>query len=412
MADRADDLNGLSSGSQSATALSNGAPQWQSSTDASLAADQARPRQSTGANTPHDSAAQPRGVAGTPPKAGERPQPGNGTEQWLFAAEQRYQQLAARRQTVQESAATAPGYDSDGWSMAPEHPSQPGYGVVVDNPYPHDLSYGQVPSYSTSPAATAATATPTVTGKGSGTVRNGRKSLRSNLLPRMSALDSRTIQQEMATLQSSIEAVLPVGHESRTRAQHLLQKAYAILQEDSTRSAEVEYYLQQVRTIMHRSQETVHWSNLYQRRLRTYLLAWLALSIVIILSRYLYAVPLSIWLAGMGDQTSDSLWIYNILTITSAFFFGALGGGVGALFNMFQHTRLEHGFFDRKYGLRGLILPLIGALFGLSLCVIFGIFYAILGIDPASSLWFGLVPALLALVAGISQEYLYGTREA
>ena len=228
----------------------------------------------------------------------------------------------------------------------------------------------------------------------------------------MNVLDSRTVQQEMAMLQNAIESALPVGHESRTRAQHLLQKAHMLVQTDPTHSAEVDYYLQQVRTIMQRAQETVHWSTLYQNRLRTYLLAWLALSVIVILSRYLYAVPLAQWLARLSGQSSSSLLSYNILTITTAFFFGALGGGVGALSTMIQHTRLGQGFFDRKYGLRGLILPIIGALFGLGLCLLFGILYAIFGIDPASNFWFGLLPALLALAAGASQEYLYGTRES
>jgi hypothetical protein len=336
------------------------------------------------------------------------PQARHGTEQWLFAAEQRYQQLAARRQTA---AVTAPDHEYDGWSMtaAPTANEPYDHYSVMASPYSHENQYERRSTHSVPPTATATApkAKPLAENASAPTVR---KRLRSNLLPRMNALDSRTAQQEMAMLQNSIETMLPGSHESRVRARHLLEKAHTILLDDPARSAEVEYYLQQVRMIVQRVQEAAHWSQLYQRRLRTYLFAWLALSIVVILSRYLYAAPLENWLAHISGQSSSNLWIYNILTLITAFFFGALGGGSGALLNLVRHTQMGFGFFDRKYGLRGLILPLIGALSGLVFCVIFGIGYALLGLEPTSNLWFGLVPALLALALGASQEYLYGTR--
>ena len=226
----------------------------------------------------------------------------------------------------------------------------------------------------------------------------------------MNALDSRAIQHEINVLQNSIETILPPGHESRIRAQHSLQKAYNILQEEPTRSAELEYYLQQVRTIVQRIQETIYWSNAYQSRLKTYLLAWLALSSSVIVSLYLYAAPLTDWLASVAASNRDSLWIYNLLTIAGAFFFGALGGGIGAFVNMIKYAQLDYGFFDRKYGLRGLLLPVIGAFIGVGLCVIFGIFYALFRLDPSANIWFGLLPALIALALAASQEYIYGTR--
>ncbi len=335
----------------------------------------------------------------------EQPEPGHGTEQWLFAAEQRYQQIAARQQAKRSST------DYDGWSMAADADSQHHYGVAA--------AYSQAATDTATAPVTRSVVTPESGGE-SGPSRNGqptgartgRKRLRSNLLPRLNVQDSQSVQQEMGLLQNGIEAVLPVGHESRERAQHLLQKAYRILQEDPTRSAEVDYYLQQVRTIVQRVEETVHWSNLYYRRLHTYLFAWLALSIIVVGSRYLYATPMSNWIAWLTNTTAESLLVYNLLTITAALFFGALGGGIGALLNMMQHARMNYGFFDRKYGLRGLILPVIGALGGLILCVIFGLLYALLGLDPTVSVWFGLLPALIALALAASQEYFYGVRDS
>lgn len=65
--------------------------------------------------------------------------------------------------------------------------------------------------------------------------RNGKWS---NLLPRMSTTDVQTLQQEITTLHSEINASLPPGHESNSRFQHLLEKAQTILENDPTRSAE------------------------------------------------------------------------------------------------------------------------------------------------------------------------------
>ncbi len=408
--------SGPSADAQGSTKLDpqGSARPWQSSSTDYPSATQARQPSTT------DTVGSPKGVpraGASSTKEGERPKPANGTEQWLFAAEQRYEQLAARRQASQGAAPTAVGYEYDGWSVASEPTAPQDYGVSAVPYNNRENIHNPVPSYTPPNGSVAAISSSSTLLNGGGVSTgiastSGRKSLRSNLLPRMNALDSRTVQQEMAMLQNAIESALPVGHESRTRAQHLLQKAHVLVQTDPGRSAEVDYYLQQVRTIMQRAQESVHWSTLYQNRLRTYLLAWLALSIIVILSRYLYAFSLTQWLARLSGQSGSTLLSYNILTIATAFFFGALGGGVGALFTMIQHSRLGQGFFDRKYGLRGLILPLIGALFGLGLCLLFGIFYTIVGVDPASSFWFGLLPALLALAAGASQEYLYGTRES
>ncbi|MCB0064379.1 MAG: hypothetical protein KDE19_19780, partial [Caldilineaceae bacterium] len=383
--------------------------------------------------TPAPSATSPRTENATPvrgearsthspsnPEANAQAHPQHGTEQWLFAAEQRYQQIAARQQANRR---VTPAHEYDGWSMAATEETVNGY----DAP-----SYGQhsASDYATADYATAgagghaaggssgeSVATPLNGSTGSRTstkpASNGRgvrKSLRSNLLPRMNSLDSQSVQQEIHLLQNAVESTLPTSHETRVRAQHLLQKAYTILQEDATRSAEVDYYLQQVRTIVQRGQETAHWSSLYQSRLQIYLYGWLALSLIVILCRYAYAEPLSNWLAWFTASTVDSLLVYNLLTIAVAFFFGALGGGGGALLNMVQHARMSAGFFDRKYGLRGLILPVIGAVVGLVLCVLFGLLYALLGIDPTISIWFGLLPAFIALALGASQEYFYGVR--
>lgn len=307
-------------------------------------------------------------------------------EPWVFAAEQRYQQIAARHQ------ATAPDVTAGNSGAAWVDPVD----ALFDDFAAND--YG-------------------LNGANRGAQRGGQRitqsGRRSNLLPRMSNLDPRALQQEMVMLQTEIEQALPAGHESRERALHLLQKAYTILHADPSRSAEVDYYLQQVRTIGQRVQETLHWSNLYHRRLNLYLSAWTALSLIVITARYVYHDGL---VNAIGNLTSVdsavSLLPHNLLTALVAFFGGALGGALGAFINMRQYARAKQGFFDRKYSLRGLILPLIGGIVGLILCLFFGLFYYLFDADPSTNVLLGALPALIAFGFGVAQEFIYGTRSS
>jgi hypothetical protein len=72
-------------------------------------------------------------------------------------------------------------------------------------------------------------------------------------------------------------------------------------------------------------------------------------------------------------------------------------------------TQSKLGFFDRKYSLRGLILPLIGGIVGLVLCLLLGLVYYLFQTDPAIYWLLGALPALLAMGFGIAQEFIYGT---
>lgn len=342
----------------------------------------------------------PSPVSSSSPPSGPRDTSArNNADQWVFAAEQRYQQIAARQQ------ATAPETMASGGGSSPANKGGAGW---VDSTDAFFESYASDDLGYTPGVASNAAPYPS-----SARQRMSQAARRSNLLPRMSNLDPRALQQEMVLLQSEIEQALPPGHDSRKHALHLLQKAYTILQADPLRSAEVEYYLQQVRTIGQRVQETLHWSNLYRSRLSYYLLAWVVLSLIVITSRYIYHNALVATIASYrgSDPTGESLFPHNLLTILTVFFAGSLGGAVGAFINMRQYTQVQQGFFDRKYSLRGLILPLIGAIVGLVLCLGFGIIYYLFQADPAVNLWLGALPAVIAFAFGVAQEFIYGTRD-
>ena len=77
---------------------------------------------------------------------------------------------------------------------------------------------------------------------------------------------------------------------------------------------------------------------------------------------------------------------------------------------MRRYARRPYGLFDRKYGLRGLLMPILGLGIGLIFAVIWGVLLWALGIDPAERLWVGAVPTVLAFWAGFTQRWFYGVR--
>ena len=237
----------------------------------------------------------------------------------------------------------------------------------------------------------------------------GRRARTPNLLPRQSQLDMQALKQEMATLQEKVDTALPIGRDLTERAIHLLEKGSNILDNFPNRSAEVSYYVQQVRSILQRAEQRVFWSNIYRKRLSLYLVAWFLLSIVLILSCVLYPQLLASSAASlMGMATSG--WVGQhitafVLTIGAS----ALGSSLGTLINMFRYGQSDHGFFDRKYGLLGLILPIIGVIVGTLGYLVFGIIALILGINPASFFLIALIPATFAFLFGFGQERIYGT---
>lgn len=236
-----------------------------------------------------------------------------------------------------------------------------------------------------------------------------RANARSTLLPRAVETDAETAEQEINALLSEIAATLPVGHEAAERGRHLLTKAQHILDSDPSRTAEVDYYLQQVRRIVQRTRQMHNDSSVYRQRLTIYLGAWAALAITALTARYLLQSDLLAFLEMLFWTSSDSIFVQFSPMIIGAFFAGALGATVGVLANMRRHAAQEYGYFDRKYGLRGLLLPLLGAVFGLVLAAIWAAICFFAGWD-GTNLWVASLPALIALVLGFAQERLYGAR--
>ncbi len=174
-------------------------------------------------------------------------------------------------------------------------------------------------------------------------------------------------QQTINELVTEVNDALPQGHEAAERSRHLLNKAENILQSDPTRSAEIDYYLQQVRRIVQRARQTQEWSDLYRKRLSLYSVAWLLLAGVVMAACLLLQVEFryELQMLFLLDVGSPIVLFTPLVVATMAA--GAFGATVSALLGMRRHVHKEYGYFDRKYGLRGLLLPIAGLFLRLSL---------------------------------------------
>lgn len=237
----------------------------------------------------------------------------------------------------------------------------------------------------------------------------GRLSARSLLLPRELETDIEKTQQEIQALWAEITAALPATHEAAERSRHLLNKAQHILEENPSRSAEVDYYLQQVRRIVQRTRQMQNDSALYRRRLTIYLSSWVVLATLVLVARYWMQSELLEALEMLFWRSKEAIWVQFVPMLIGAVFAGALGAALGALYTMQRHAAREYGYFDRKYGLRGLILPLLGGIFGTVLAILWAAVCIFVGLDK-NQVWIGAAPATLALAFGLIQEWLYGVR--
>lgn len=387
----------------------NGVTYWPSTDEVALDYDGASYASTpTGPNGSYSSHGSDAGVGG------EAPVPAAREGSRLISAEDRYAQLTGTRP------------DAESFAVPPNAPTPTAPGAPAPAASRTDELQGDAPAtyaagYQGDLALDSVSRTGAVFGS-SAAVRRQSPSLasqmavgvraanRSNLLPRSNEIDAHTVQQEINDLLRAVTTSLPPGNEAVERSRHLLSKAQTLLQSDPTRTAEVDYYLQQVRRIVQRTRQTAQWSSLYQQRLTVYLWAWLLLAAMIVVAVTLVAGAAAEFVAQLVNAPEWELVFLQAPVVLAGAFAGALGAALSALLSMQRRSRREHGYFDRKYGLRGLLLPLLGMFFGLLLAVLAAIVYILAEIDPTVSTWAIVVPAVLALIVGFGQEWMYGAR--
>jgi hypothetical protein len=358
----------------------------------------------------------PNGGYGGDEPAGDEPLfPPRPANSRLISAEERYTQLAGAEPGAQMPPADRPMSGPAGASFQPEPTSGASGSGITRNDIPEAEAVAGIgndrPMYSAGAGALGSPAVRRQSPSLASQMAVGMRGVnRSNLLPRNNEIDSDTVQQEINELLRAISTSLPAGNEAVERSRHLLGKAQTLLQSDPTRTAEVDYYLQQVRRIVQRTQQTAQWSSLYQKRVTVYLWAWLLLAGMIVAAVALYTGAVTEFLMQLVDMPELERIVQQAPVVLAGAFAGVLGASLSALFHIQRRSQREHSYFDRKYGLRGLLLPLLGMFFGLLLALGAVVIYLLVDIDPALQAWAVAVPAVLALVVGFGQEWMYGAR--
>ncbi len=384
----------------------SGTAAWTPADEVALDYDGASPgSKSPGSNGTNGGFDAPPGVelngAYTPTHKADEPAPGDqpilparGARNPLVSAEDRYAHLSGAQPGDQPAPAPSAA------------PGQPETSPATED-WPAGSGAAYMPASSSPLNPTVRRQSPSLASMMSVGVRAAN---RSNLLPRSNEINVDVVQQEIDDLLRAIPASLPAGNEAVERSRHLLNKAQTLLQSEPTRTAEVEYYLQQVRRIVQRTRQTEQWSSLYRNRLTAYLWAWLLLGAMVVAALIVYLPDIT----DLFSQLLDAPALWSIAqqgpVVLAGAFAGALGASVAALFSMQRRSRREFGHFDRKYGLRGLLLPLMGFFFGFLLALLWTVVYLLAAIDPVLYGWAVAAPAALAFVVGFSQEWLYGAR--
>jgi hypothetical protein len=239
--------------------------------------------------------------------------------------------------------------------------------------------------------------------------RDEGTSRRNNLLPRMSETDVAQLRQDMTQLTAEVEQFLPLGHDWYARSEHLLERADHILRTTPERSAEVEYYLQQVRAILQRAQQTNTASLAYRKRLIFYHAAWLVLSLIGLATFVLYRQSFTTWLVSVFGLDPSGFMVGHVAAFAVTMAAATLGAALGGLWNMRRYLGQGRGFFDRKYGLRGLLLPAFALLAATIVYAIFALVCWMINLVPLDAPMWVIVPASVAFVFGFWQEHIYGT---
>ena len=123
----------------------------------------------------------------------------------------------------------------------------------------------------------------------------------------------------------------------------------------------------------------------------------------------LYRGEFAALLVASAGAASDAPWIvFAGMTLVTACA-GALGAILGVYAGIARRQRTEYGYFDRKYGLRGLLMPLIGFFFGVLIALAVAALFYFAGVDPNQTALI-LIPIVIAFFVGVGQESLYGAR--
>ncbi len=203
----------------------------------------------------------------------------------------------------------------------------------------------------------------------------------------------RVLQTEIAALYGEVREVLAPEQSASKQARALLSEASIMLKGQPEDLDVVEAKVRQVREILRQAQASQQNADTYGRPILIYLSAWLLLSLGAIIYFYLDSSLLS---QGLGRHA-------NALVIT--LFWGAIGGILSATHSLWWHTS-EAQDYDHRFNASYVVRPVVGMILGGLIYAIIALAFDTFSLDLPGNLLLGLIPSLLALIAGFRSGQL------
>ena len=203
----------------------------------------------------------------------------------------------------------------------------------------------------------------------------------------------RVLQTEIAALYGEVREALAPEQSASKQARALLSEASIMLKGQPDDLQPVEDKVRQVREILRQATASQQNADTYGRPILIYLSAWLVLSLGAIVYFYLDSSLLS---QGLGRHA-------NALVIT--LFWGAIGGILSATHSLWWHTS-EAQDYDHHFNASYVLRPVVGMILGGLIYAIIAFAFDTFSLDLPGNLLLGLIPSLLALIAGFRSGQL------
>jgi len=216
----------------------------------------------------------------------------------------------------------------------------------------------------------------------------------------------RFLDDEIARLYEEVNRVLATRREITGHALSLLREAREIIYTEPHRLARAEYDLNQVRTILERAQQSRRESTRRGLKVLLYLALWLAGTAAAGIALYLYGADLSRIVAILlGSQSRMIAHLDSFLWVMVT---GSAGAVVGTILAFLTHIRSDNDF-DRQHVVRFAVQPVMGIVLGILLYLLFSFLFAFMRIDLTARAVTRALPVVLALPAGLWQEWIYAS---
>ncbi len=232
---------------------------------------------------------------------------------------------------------------------------------------------------------------------------------REEIVLRISEEHFKELEKEIGQLYDAVPRALASHKEAADEALTTLHEARALLWGAPERLVDVEYRVNQVKTLIERHKLSAKWAAVYGRRLFIYETVWLFVLLGAFVGVQLGQKSLLAWVGTLVGSGADTTFTGVLVPFLNSLIWGGIGGVVGALYSLWWHvSQLQD--FDKRYNMWYLVQPIMGiVLGGIVYLIIATGFLALQGSLPSAETARGvqMFPSLVAVLGGFRQKFVY-----